>query len=519
MKVAARLGRCTAGALGAWIALAAVARAQTIDTIVVESANVFDDDRNIAARWANALHITTSPWVIRRAILERPGEPYDSARAAESARNLRALGVFRTATIDTTRMDDRLALRVRTADGWSSKPIAAISSTDGSTAWILGFREENLIGSATTFGFAYRRTPDRDGYELEFVNPQFVARGLLVDVRYRRFSDGRRAEWAGGKPFREGRSAWSAVTYGVDGRERMLVYRDGLLDASYRRTQAIVGARGGVALKTGSRGFVRAWMDGMWRREDYTADTATVMPRSTFAAVGLGVEAARLRLTVIRHWNSFGRPEDVDLSTVLRLGVWLAPRAFGYPDSSAGAGPEVSVQVGFPWSGGFGVLRAAGRGIIGPAGLDSGRTSASLLLATQALPRQTLVFFVEGAAAANPAPGGEYDLWLLERGPRLFGIHAFSGTRFAWGTAESRVVISPEWLGLVGLGVAPFVDYGGAWYADQSPRTGGNAGLALRFGSTRSVGGGVFELAGGYRFGEGFAGGPWAATFRSGLRF
>ena len=92
MRVAARWGRCAAGAVGAWITLAAVARAQTIDTIVVESANVFDDaDRNFAARWANALHITTSPWVIRRAILERPGEPYDSARAAESARNLRAL--------------------------------------------------------------------------------------------------------------------------------------------------------------------------------------------------------------------------------------------------------------------------------------------------------------------------------------------------------------------------------------------------------------------------------------------
>ena len=82
---------------------------------------------------------------------------------------------------------------------------------------------------------------------------------------------------------------------------------------------------------------------------------------------------------MIRHWNSFGRPEDVDLSTVLRVGVWLAPRAFGYPDSSAGAGPEVAAQVGFPWSGGFGVLRAAGRGIIGPAGLDSGRASAHAL--------------------------------------------------------------------------------------------------------------------------------------------
>lgn len=494
--------------------------AQIIDTVIVESDNVFDDsDRSFPARWANALHITTSPWVVRRAILERPGEPYDSARAAESARNLRALGVFRSATLDTLRLGDRLALLVRTADGWSTKPIAAISSTDGSTAWVLGFREENLIGSATTFGYAYRSTPDREGYDIEFVNPQFVTRGVLVDLRYRRYSDGRRAQWAAGQPFREGRSPWAAVTYGVDGRERMLVYRDGVLDQSAKRFQTIVGARAGVALKATSRGYVRAWVDAMWRREDYTADTASVAPHSAFGAVGAGVEAARVRLKVVHHWNSFGRPEDVDLSTVLRVGAWVAPRAWGYPDSSAGVGPDIAVQVGFPWRNGFGVVRAGGRGIFGPAGLDSGRATASLLLATQALRRQTLVLFVEGAAAANPAPGGEYDLWLIDRGPRLFGIHAFSGTRFAWGTVEHRVVISPEWLGVVGLGAAPFVDYGGAWYADQSPRVGGDAGLALRFGSTRSVGGGVFELAGGYRFGEGWTDRRWAATFRSGLRF
>src|SRR5256885_10319875 len=55
-------------------------------------------------------------------------------------------------------------------------------------------------------------------------------------------------------------------------------------------------------------------------------------------------------------------------------------------------------------------------------------------------------------------------------------------------------------------GVAPFFDYGGAWYPDEPARLGGNAGLALRMGPTRSVHGDVAEFALGYRFGQGWTG-------------
>jgi len=64
--------------------------AQVIDTVVVVNRNVFDLEADGAApgflaRLANALHVRTHPWVIRRALLVNPGDPYDSARVAESA--------------------------------------------------------------------------------------------------------------------------------------------------------------------------------------------------------------------------------------------------------------------------------------------------------------------------------------------------------------------------------------------------------------------------------------------------
>ena len=71
--------------------------AQTIDTVVIVTHNVFPapgDGPALVARLANALHVPTRPQLIRGFLLVNPGDRYDSARVAESARTLRALGLF-----------------------------------------------------------------------------------------------------------------------------------------------------------------------------------------------------------------------------------------------------------------------------------------------------------------------------------------------------------------------------------------------------------------------------------------
>ena len=71
----------------------------------------------------------------------------------------------------------------------------------------------------------------------------------------------------------------------------------------------------------------------------------------------------------------------------------------------------------------------------------------------------------------------------------------------------------------VAMGVAPFLDYGGAWYDNEPARQGGDAGLSLRLGPTRAVRGDVVEMAFGYRFGQGILGTRWTFTLRKGFSF
>jgi hypothetical protein len=480
---------------------------QTVDTVVVDNRNIFDhanDGPGFVAKLANALHFRTRASVIRRSLLLSPGDPYDSARVAESERALRALGVFRFVRVDTTRLGASLALRVRTADGWSSKPQANYSTAGGDQTWALAFVEENFLGTASELGVSYSRTPDRRRLDLQYLNPHFLARRATLLLRYGHLSDGTKGAWQVGVPFFQTAARYSLVTYGESARERVLQFRDGAVADSQQHRVLRIGVTGGVALHATSRDYARLWLGAEGRRENFAPATTAPFPRSTFTTGRVGVEIGHVRFRVLEQFNSYARREDVDLSQALYLGSVV----------ESGMGYEIRGQVSAVWRGGFAHLYGEA------TGLDSTRTRGRLTIVSQNLPRQTLIAHVEGGALHRSKPGAEFDLWVDQRGPRLFGAHDFTGTRMTWLAFEDRIVVAADLWGMVGLGLAPFVDYGGAWYADEATRLGGDAGLALRFGPTRAVRGDAGELAVGYRFGSavGIKRG-WALALRRGFRF
>jgi len=485
------------------LALLVSASPQTIDTIVVDNRNVFDqanDGPGFVARLANALHIRTRAAVIRRSLLVRPGQLYDSARVAESERALRALGVFRLVRVDTARVEGSLALRVVTADGWSSKPQANYSTAGGDQTWEVGFVEENFLGTASQLAVSYGRTPDRRRLDFQYLNPHFFVPRAALLLRYADLSDGRKGAWQVGVPFYQTAARGALLTYGESGRERVLKFRDGVQVADSQRRVLRLGVTGGVALHATTRDYVRLLLGAEWRREDFALATTTPFPRSTFTSGRLALDIGHVRFRVLEHFNSYARREDVDVSQWLRLGTIV----------ESGVGYEIRGQASTVWRGGFALLYGEA------TGLDSTRTRARLTIVSQNLPRQTLIAHLESGALRRPKPGSEFDLWFDQRGPRLYGAHAFTGTRMTWLAFEDRILVVDDLWGMVGVGIAPFVDYGGAWYADEAARLGGDAGIALRFGPTRAVRGDAGELAVGYRFGVGTG---WAIALRRGFSF
>src|SRR5690606_6102116 len=159
------------------------------------------------------LHVTTIHRVIRREVLLEPGAPWDSALAEESARNLRALGVFRSVRVDSVRTDSGLVALVRTRDGWSTSLDASYRSTDGDVDWGISLTERNLLGTATRAGVGYRSTPDRTIRGAEFYQPRLLAGRVGIGAAFQDRSDGSTVSAAIAHPFLSlgSRSAWSVA--------------------------------------------------------------------------------------------------------------------------------------------------------------------------------------------------------------------------------------------------------------------------------------------------------------------
>lgn len=443
---------------------------------------------NFAARAANGLHFTTRAGVVRRELLFRAGEPYDSARVAETARNLRFLSIFRAVTIDTVRRDSGLVVRVTTADGWSTRPLFNIQSTGGSFSPTVGIEELNFLGTATLASVRYKSDPDRSTITTVFRQPRLFAGRVGLSFLYAHLSDGDIGQAQLSKPFfsLSGRSSWQIGGDVRDHRVLRFVEGDPKARQTLRRRAALGYAAAAWALRAGPGGYFRAGVSGQVRREDFADEAGTdTLGKTVTGAVGPFIQWRRARFLVSRGLQGFAREEDVDVSTSVGAGLTLTPRAFGYEDD--GIVPFLSLQTGFGRPGSFVQLTGIAEGRYTAAGMDSGSVHLAGTAYVQPGPRHLAVLHGSIGWMERPAPGAEFDLGGTRGGPRGFRQHFFTGDRAFFTSAEYRWTVTNDFLKLTAIGLAGWVDYGGAWYGGSPRRARGSVGTGLRFGPTRAT--------------------------------
>jgi hypothetical protein len=491
-----------------------------IRVIHLERRDIFDPhEKGWFARVANALHIETRVPTIRRELLFDVGERYDSARVAESERNLRGLGVFRRVQIDSVQTDSGVVMKVVTKDGWSTRADWRFRSAGGEVEFTIGMVEDNLLGTASSASVRYRKTPDRSTVALGFRRPRLFAGQVGLALAYENRSDGRLNLVALEQPFYALTSSYGFRLELEDRDERVLRFFDGSADAQDTLSRRYTLLRGSAAwaLRKSSEGFLRLGLQGQVRRDDFLPEgSGLAFPRSVTGAFGPYLVWNRANFLVTRGVSGFAREEDVDLGVTLRAGANLAPRAFGYERD--GIAPLVTARVGAKIPGGFGFLEGLAGGMYSSAGLDSGVVELAATGVVKPARRHVAIVHAEAGWIRNPLPGSEFDLG-LGSGPRAFRTHAFTGDRTVFATAEYRVTVADDFLGMVGLGIAGFVDHGGAWYAGTPRRLGWDAGIGLRLGASRASDPEAlrFDLA--RRFGNDAQAGGWVVTVGKGFVF
>jgi hypothetical protein len=493
---------------------------RAIRAVSITRNDIFDPSENTSwlTRLANRLHITTRRGVVERELLIVPGQPYDSALAAETARNLRGLGIFRQVDVDTSHTDSGLVVQVVTRDGWSTRPDFRFRSTGGEAEYTVAFIEDNLLGTATQASVKYRKTPDRSSTSLGFLQPRFIARNFRLGFEYEDRSDGRRFGTVVGQPFYSLSSRHSLLVRAEDRKERVLRFFEGERIASdtLRREYRLVRVEAGTAITASSRGYLRLGATAQLRNDVFFPEGASAVSGENTGAAGPFLEWRRARYIVARGFVGFGREEDVDVSTAVRVGALVAPAAFGY--ERGGVAPFLAARAGTSFGAGFLFMDLRANGLYDSGGLDSGSVTIGGSVVLQPGNRHTLVIHGDGGWIRNPLPGEEFDLG-LGTGPRAFRSHAFTGDRAFFATAEYRYTVLEELWKVVGVGVAGFVDYGGAWYHGSARRTGWDAGIGLRLGASRASGVEAIRIDVARRFANDMEGAGWLLVVGKGLTF
>jgi hypothetical protein len=496
------------------------AAAPLIRYLELRRSDVFDsaETGKWYARLVNGLHIMTRPAVIERELLLGPGEPWDSARAAETARNLRRLGVFRQVSVDSVTTDSGLVMRVTAKDGWSTQADLRFRSTGGQTDWQTSLIERNLLGTATRLVGRYRHTPDRNLWNAQFVQPRLFARSLSLALRYEKRSDGNRSQVAVERPFFALSDHVGISTLFEYRNERVFRFFDGFSEAgdSLRRRYVLGSVEAARALRASPRGYLRVGMVGQVRRDDFAPWPAQPASSSVTGSAGVFLEWKSANFALSRGFLKLGQDEDVDLSRFVRLQINTANEFLGYRRD--GVGGLLQVRLGTQFPAGFAWVDGRVNGVLTAGGVDSGSVTLGATGVFRPVRRHLAILHADVGWLKNPIPSTEFDLGFA-RGPRGFPIHAFTGDRTYFTTAEYRVSLAEDLFKSLALGVAGFADHGGAWYSGSPRRTGTDVGLGLRLSPSRAADANPTRLDLAYRFKNDRERAGWVFVIASGLVF
>jgi hypothetical protein len=509
-----------------------VPQAAVIDTIIIERNNVFTEEEAASSgifRVMNKIHVTTKEFVIADYLQFEVGEPFDSASVAESERQLRLRRLFREITMDSVRLDDgRLAVHVRSQDGWSLKPKFKFSvASTGDWTGTFGINEINLLGTGNQVYAAYVKELDRDGLNASALFTRIFGWDFDAGGNYAGLSDGRNGNWLIGLPFRNTESSKSYQWDGLWADQDIIQYRvtdvaDSIATdtTTYRRDAFINKLKAGLATRRRTGNFIRWGADVGIRQEAFYLDPSArgTVPDSVYGTVSAWGEVSKVKYAQFRRFNGFGT-EDIDLSSTVKLTATLAPETFGWQGTGVGLGLNAAagqdrVIAGHGW-----VWASVDANYLWNAAVqDSGRVIVNLAAGFKPALRHSTAMQVQLGRMWNPKPGDEFDLG-FENAPRGWAAHSFVGDKAWWAQIEHRFFAVDEFLNLVGIGFGAFFDYGGAWYEGQSARSGGSIGAGLRLGSALSTVAMTGRADIVYKIGDSATGNRWVFAFGSGFAF
>lgn len=475
-------------------ASAPAAAGTRIDAIEIETRPIFDPPKGSLEgpflSLANRLHVLTRRATVRSHLLFREGDPWDEARAAETARNLRQLRFLTPERIEALARGDSLVVRVETRDLWSTLLDFNIERGGGQTFGALSFTERNILGLGKELSLGYSEDPSGISRSLYFNDPAVGGGRARLRVGGATGSGGATNEFYAGQPFYALDAPHALFIEGARATSVARLYERGSEAARFDRRVETLEVTGGIGAR--DEGVVRR-LSASFLLYNRRLGASTVEPGAPADFVG-GEDNLRIRrlgatLTLWRpDWvqrtfvDEMGPVEDFDVGQNAEIELGVAPAFFGGTADEAYA--RFALDAGASLPVGFGRVRVSTESRIRSTPIEVIRRLDARWMA-QWQPRHTLVLSMLGIEGSR-VPRDFQVVFGGLNGLRAYSVHALAGRR-AWRfNAEDRWTLPGDVGGLMRVGFAGFYDGARAW----GPGSGGSewfhsAGAGLRLSLPR----------------------------------
>ncbi len=480
-----------------------------IDSIEIIAENVFDLSQseydNFLFRLANATHFVTRHTVIRRELLVRQGDRFDTSLVQESLRNLRKLPYFLKSEIEFVQGESgQNILKVTTSDKWTTAGGVSYHRSGGRSDIQIGIEEKNLFGYGMFMSHDYFVLDhDRNFYQGQVGDRRFLGRNFSLNLT---FSDNPRAgrksiifsrpfyslsqKHAFETNFTKHRTRIDYYDESKLGQEAVLVAQDQTSDTKlYLLNQYRVGGDKVKYYFTSTYSYLELKAKERVFLIDNTLIDTTLLPQvpsdSLYHALNLSLRVRQINFSRYRRLNRFFKTEDYNLGFDGSVSIgWgrshkLRETVYTYfsvrPQYLIGSDSRLFIfqYIFEQWNRSEDILRH--RTIIKFKGYQRLNRYNTFVIGAQFLSDRLI------------DPSGI--LYLDEdHGLRGYPAYSFNGEERLVINIENRIFSDIEIM-TIGLGGAIFADLGNIWSRYQDPRltnTSVSFGAGFRFGISRS---------------------------------
>jgi hemolysin activation/secretion protein len=477
-----------------------------IGEITVDTHDIFDPEdpaeSSFFYRAANALHVKTKPWLIRRYLLFKPGEHVTLRLIEETERLIRANSTVYDVTIRPVRYQDGVVdVEVRTRDTWTLQPSVRVRRAGGANTGAFSLKETNLAGTGTALGIERAASVDRTGTLLSLQHDHLFDGWTSIALQRASYDDGSAASASLTRPFYALDTRWAAGVSASRFERVDPFYVGGQNVAEYRHRGEAADAFAGW-----SRGLVNGWtrrytLGISHQADEYAFDPGRAPPPQLPADRTLAGPYARYEVIQDDYLPAMNRdliqrPEYLAMGFQSALQVGRSLAAFGATDQPWLA--NGSVSRGFR-------LAMPGHQLLTSAAFSAqyGSTAGDVRTlggAVRYFVPQTGNFLLYLAASSDHvwSPNQADELLLGgDNGLRGYPLRYQRGTHRMLFTAEERYYTDWYPFRLFRVGAAVFYDVGRASGSETPNPTNGwlsDIGVGLRILSARASFGNTLHI-------------------------